>query len=257
MINWSSIRQGSPIGRMLRMPLAVVPKRAVFPILAGPNRGFSWCVGAADHGCWLGSYELEKQRAIWRARQEGATVLDVGANVGFYTLLLARAVGATGHVIAIEPDRRNAAWLRWHMRVNHIQNVQILLGAVAALSGTAMFSPGRTNTTGRLVSSGAGKPVKAYQLDEIVFGCKLPIPSIVKMDIEGGESAALSGASRLLSEERTTWFVALHSREQADACLASFRRHDYRLFLPDGAELPVDHEGEVSEIVALPGKTSR
>jgi FkbM family methyltransferase len=242
---------------MLRLPLAAVPKRAVLPILAGPNRGFNWCVGAADHGCWLGSYELEKQRAIWRARREGAIVLDVGANVGFYTLLLARTVGVTGHVIAIEPDRTNVAWLRWHLRANNIQNAQILIGAVASLTGTAMFSPGPTHTTGRVVSSGAGKPVRAYQLDEIVFRDKLPIPTIVKMDIEGGESAALSGASRLLAEELTTWFVALHSREQADACIASFRRYGYRLCFLSGAELPVGYEGELSEIVAFPRKTSR
>ena len=240
---------------MLRMPLAAVPKRAVLPILAGPNRGFNWCVGTADHGCWLGSYELEKQRAIWRVRREGATVLDVGANVGFYTLLLARAVGMTGHVIAIEPDRRNAAWLRWHMRANHVQNVKILVGAVASRSGTATFCPGGTHMTGRVVSDGAGELIRAYQLDEIVFSNKLPIPSIVKMDIEGGESAALSGATRLLSAEQTTWFVALHSREQADACMASFRRHEYRLCLPNGMELPVDYDGELSEIVAVPRKT--
>ena len=47
----------------MRAPLAAVPATAVVPVLAGPNRGFGWCVGAADRSCWLGSYDLEKQEA--------------------------------------------------------------------------------------------------------------------------------------------------------------------------------------------------
>src|SRR5262245_37802439 len=122
MVNWSGISRESVMGSILRRPLSVVPPTAVVPILAGPNRGFRWRVGAGDHGCWLGSYEFEKQRAIWRARVSGATALDIGANVGFYTLLLSRAVGPTGSVIAVEPDRRNVAHLRLHLRINEVRN---------------------------------------------------------------------------------------------------------------------------------------
>src|SRR5204862_8148905 len=100
-VNWSSIQQRSLLGRLLRAPLAAIPRSAVVPILTGPNRRFRWSVGAGDHGCWLGSYEIEKQLAIWRACRPGATVFDVGANVGFYTLLMARAVGRAGQVVAI------------------------------------------------------------------------------------------------------------------------------------------------------------
>ena len=82
----------------------------------------------------------------------------------------------------------------------------------------------------------------------------MQIPAIVKMDIEGGESAALFGASRLLSARQTTWFVALHSRQQAEACVAMFRRDGYRLCFPDGAEIPMTYEGELSEIIAVPGR---
>lgn len=252
MVNWSSIPHGSKLGRLLRAPLASIPRSCVVPILSGPNRRFRWCVGAADHGCWLGSYELEKQLAIWRIRPLGATALDIGANVGFYTLLMARAVGVAGQVVAIEPDRRNAAWLRWHVRLNHVPNVQIVVGAVTACSGTATFSPGATHTTGRVVAKGAGKAIRSYRLDDLVFAGDMPIPAIVKMDIEGGESAALAGANDLLAARQTTWFLALHSPQQAESCAATFRRHNYRLSLLDGTEVSADDERELSEIVAIP-----
>jgi FkbM family methyltransferase len=250
-VNWSSISHRSVLGQLLRAPLATIPKNAVVPILAGPNRGFLWRIGAADHGCWLGSYELEKQRSLWRARQTGATVLDIGANVGFYTLLLSRAVGRTGQVIAIEPDRRNVAWLRWHLRLNRISNVHIVVGAVSDRRGTVTFAPGATRTTGRVASSGAGRPVSAYRLDDLVSGV-MQVPAIVKMDIEGGEADALAAAADLLAAHRTTWFVALHSREQAEACTAAFRRHNYRLSFLDGANVPRGQEASLSEVVAIP-----
>ena len=252
MIDWSSISSSSALGRLIRAPLAAVPQKAVVRVLAGPNRGFRWCVGTGNHGCWLGSYELDKQQAIWRMREAGATVLDVGANVGYYSLLLSRAVGPAGRVIAIEPDTRNAAWLRWHMRANRIDNVRTILGAVGAYTGTAAFAAGASNTTGRVVDAGAGKPIRSYRLDDIVFGGDIRIPAIVKMDVEGGEAGALAGAAELLAARRTTWFVALHSRELAETCTAVFLRHDYRLCSLDGIELPAAEHAGLSEVVAIP-----
>ncbi len=224
----------------------------VVPILAGPNRGFVWCVGSANHGCWLGSYELQKQQAIRRLRLEGATAIDLGANVGYYTLLLSRVVGRTGHVIAVEPDARNADRIRFHARINRLSNVRVLEGVAAAHSGTATFSAGPTPTTGRVVDDGVGEAVRAYTLDDIVFTGDAQIPAIVKMDIEGSEFAALSGAGLLLAARRTTWFVALHSDEQSQRCVALFRQHGYRIHFPDGGEIqPGDHR-RLDEIVAVP-----
>jgi len=251
-VNWSSISHRSALGQLLRAPLAAIPKTAVVPILGGPNRGLLWRVGAADHGCWLGSYEQDKQRALWRARQPGSTVLDIGANVGFYTLLLSRAVGATGQVIAIEPDRRNAALLRWHTRINQLPNVHVIVGAVADRQGTVTFAPGPTPTTGRVVENGDGRPVNAYRLDDLVFRGGMQLPALVKMDIEGGEADALAGAAELLTARRTTWFVAMHSRDQAEACTAAFHRHGYRLTFLNGADVPTGQETSLSEVVAIP-----
>jgi hypothetical protein len=63
-INFSRIPDESFIGRLIGAPLRLIPQRMVVPTFQGPLRGKKWIVGSSNHGCWMGSYELEKQRAF-------------------------------------------------------------------------------------------------------------------------------------------------------------------------------------------------
>src|SRR5437899_3136746 len=85
-------------GRLLRLPLALVPRSATVCVLGGSLRGARWVVGSASHGCWLGWYEADKQRAFASLVKRGDVVFDIGAHVGFYTLLASRLCGPSGHV---------------------------------------------------------------------------------------------------------------------------------------------------------------
>ena len=89
----SEISNRSVAGRLLRLPLALIPPALAMPVLQGPLRGYRWIVGSSNHGCWLGSYEYAKQRLFAQMVRSGDVVFDVGANVGFYTLLAACRVG--------------------------------------------------------------------------------------------------------------------------------------------------------------------
>ena len=71
------------LGKLVRLPLRLVPRTAVVPVLSGPLRGARWIVGAATHGSWLGTYEAAKQLLIERALKPGSVFYDVGANAGF------------------------------------------------------------------------------------------------------------------------------------------------------------------------------
>ena len=95
-----------PWAKVIRLPLRCLPPRLVVPILTGRLRGRKWIVGSGVHSCWIGSYELEKQLAFARVTPFGGTVLDLGANVGFYTVLAAELVGPSGRVHAFEPVPR-------------------------------------------------------------------------------------------------------------------------------------------------------
>jgi len=81
----------------------VIPRSVRVPILQGPLRGKCWIVGSATHGCWLGSYEAVKQSAFAASVKAGGVTYDVGANVGFYTLLASALAGPRGHVFASSP----------------------------------------------------------------------------------------------------------------------------------------------------------
>src|SRR5256885_1092969 len=81
------------LGKLARAPLHLIPSKAVLPILQGPGRGLRWIVGSYNHGCWLGSYEYEKQVVLQRLVQKGNVVYDIGAHVGFFTLIFSRLVG--------------------------------------------------------------------------------------------------------------------------------------------------------------------
>ncbi|MBN8636124.1 MAG: hypothetical protein J0M07_12425 [Anaerolineae bacterium] len=99
-MNFSGISRQSLIGQLLRLPLALMPKSARVPILQGALRGRWWIAGSSNHGCWLGSYEFDKQQRLSAHVQPGMVVYDIGAHVGFYTLLAAQLVGPGGHVFS-------------------------------------------------------------------------------------------------------------------------------------------------------------
>ena len=99
-MNFSGISKANRLGQVLRWPLRLLPAWARIPIMQGPLRGCWWIVGSGNHGYWLGSYEQTKARRFVQAIHQGAVVYDVGANVGYYTLLAAVAVGRNAHVIA-------------------------------------------------------------------------------------------------------------------------------------------------------------
>ena len=103
MIDFSGVSNQSWPGRFFRSFLRWIPDDRVMKVMQGPLRGMRWIAGASTHGCWLGSYELEKQRLIAERVSPGSVFFDVGANVGFYTLLGSSEVGAAGRVISFEP----------------------------------------------------------------------------------------------------------------------------------------------------------
>ncbi len=88
---------------VIRAPLSLVPRGAVVPVLTGPMKGARWVVGAGTNGCWLGTYEPRTRHWLQAVLGRGRVFFDIGANVGFFTLLASRIVGEEGAVVAFEP----------------------------------------------------------------------------------------------------------------------------------------------------------
>jgi len=212
-------------GRILRLPLRLVPRSAIVPVLTGINRGRRWIAGSAStNGSWIGTYESDHMASIKELVKPGMIVYDIGANVGFYTLAFSRLVGDAGRVFAFEPDARNAYMLRRHLELNRIGNVTFIQAAVSNVQGMVGFDSARE--MGRISTSGTYQ-VPAISLDDFI-SLGNPIPAFVKMDVEGAECDALEGASTLLSRGVTAWMLATHGDDLRAQCRSTLARHGYR-----------------------------
>jgi FkbM family methyltransferase len=207
------------IGRIIRLPLRLVPRNAVIRIRSGELRGWRWIAGSSTHGCWLGTYEQHVQALFRKALQPGSVVMDVGANVGFFTLLASKLVGNTGHVYAFEPFPRNLYFLERHIRMNALSNVTVQSFAVTSHTGTAHFERGANASQGRL-SAGGNVPIRTVSLDDLLSDTSVRSPTFIKMDIEGAESDALRGAATLLGSTGLTIVLSTHGHEQQEQCWA-------------------------------------
>ena len=215
--------------------------------MQGALKGKKWIVGSSTHGCWLGSYEFDKQALFEATVRPGTVVFDLGGHVGYYTLMASELVGPSGRVVTFEPVPRNLAYLREHLRMNRVENVTVIEAAVSDVEGTVPFDSGPSSTMGRLTSDGELQ-VRTVALDLLISRGELPAPDCLKIDIEGAEFLALLGARVTLAREHPTIFLATHGDEVHRRCCDLLRELDYELRPIDGMEL---HRS--SEVLAVYG----
>lgn len=245
-MNFSSISRHSLAGKLLRLPLNLIPSNFSVPILQGKLKGKRWVADASTHGCWLGSYEFEKQQLFSDTVITGNTVFDIGAHVGFYTLLASVLVGEVGRVMAFEPLPRNLHYLHRHIKLNHIANVQIIPAAVADAPGIAMFEEVLSSSEGHFSATG-NLEVKVIALDEQIKTGQLPIPNVIKMDVEGAEFAVLRGAQQMLLQYQPIIFLATHGADIHKQCCDLLQSLNYSLKSINGCPIET-----TDEILALP-----
>jgi FkbM family methyltransferase len=209
MINFEGVSDRRFIGRLLRFPLRWIPSGTVLPVLQGRMRGKKWIVGSGNHGYWLGSYEYEKQTLFCSLISKGAVVYDVGAHVGFYTLLSSVLVGPKGKVFAYEPLPRNVRYLNEHIRLNKCRNITVYEVAVSDKSGHEFFEYKTSNFQGMLCENGHFQ-VRTVCLDRLVLDGIIPPPGYVKIDVEGAENKVLQGAAATLSRYHPVIFLSTH-----------------------------------------------
>lgn len=142
---------------------------------------------------------------------------DIGANVGFYTLLSSARAGSSGRVISFEPLPSNVEFLRKHIALNGCANVDVRPVAISDRDGEATFQDTESNATGRL-AAGGGRRVRTETIDGLLARGEIPPPSIVKIDIEGAEGMALRGARQCLIDHHPMIFLATHGPEVHKEC---------------------------------------
>lgn len=197
------------------------------PIRSGPLRGCRWSVFTGSRFV-LGRYHEDETAEIQRLVRPGDVVYDIGAHVGYYTLVAARAAGPAGHVHAFEPLPLNQRTLQGHLRMNRIDNVSLLTCAVSDAPGVLRFDPAGGTGRGRLSTRGTLE-VPVVRIDDLVEQGLLRPPALIKMDIEGAEAAALRGALRTLREHAPVVFVATHGDAVRRECEQLLHSLGYRV----------------------------
>ncbi|PTL58978.1 methyltransferase [Paraconexibacter algicola] len=205
------------------VPLALVQRlvdRGPVEVAAGAARGVLLDPRAFPlthvqaHGAVRGTLEPEVQEALRRTVAPGDVVYDIGANVGFFTLLAARLTGPGGHVVAFEPSPPAVAGLRANVALNGLA-VTVREAAVAATPGRARLLQVGEHSWSHLEDRGhhpgttAVVEVEVTTVDAEVAAGR-PVPAVVKLDVEGSEVAALQGMARTLAEHRPALVIELH-----------------------------------------------
>lgn len=158
---------------------------------------------------------------LQRLELEGKTVFDIGGWEGVFTLFFARRVGEKGAVITFEPNPDNYQRILENVRLNHFSNVQLRPFAIAEEPGETSLVLERHLTGTGTLDAGARARVeqkrdaRVYQvqvdsLDHQIQAYKLPLPDLVKIDVEGMELAVLKGMADLISRSKPQLFIEVH-----------------------------------------------
>jgi FkbM family methyltransferase len=168
------------------------------------------------------------QDAIVRRLKPGATFWDIGAHIGFYSLLASRLVGSTGTVVAFEPEPNNAARLRRSIALNESVNIVVKQIAIAGQIGSTDLFPqnGESAESTIVAEYGQGVPVKVEctTLDSLIGE---RAPDLVKIDVEHAELELLHTGRRFVEAHRPDLIVEFLSDEELDQGNALLPDYDF------------------------------
>ena len=187
-----------------------------------------------------GRYEDREIAELCRHIVPSGTVFDVGANIGLSALEFARTVGAAGQVIAFEPHPKTAERLRINLERNDASNVRIIQAAVGSEPGTITFNESSDPT----LSSATIVPRNMVRSFEVALTtvdiawteAGKPLVSVLKIDVEGGELAALQGASELLARDYPAILLEAWGADQLGPIHNLLLEAGYEQHQPDGFE---------------------
>lgn len=206
----------------LRIPFWALPLRAMFRLfkrLLPDNSvlkqvtvdGIRYLVWAnEDIGkklILLRSFEKNETEAFRRMVKNGDICVDVGGNVGYYSLNLARFSGPTGKVYVFEPIRRNALVISLALELNDFENVEVLQSAVSNTAGTVSLSIPSVDGAYAYINNGSEKlngdreqVARCVTLDDFLSDHGEGRVDVMKIDVEGAEGLVLAGGCKLLED---------------------------------------------------------
>ena len=237
----------------------ILLRRIIMPLLPRANAEFDLPVppGAVRVGLryretlglsslLYGTFELAELNFVSQYLRPGDKAMDIGANVGIFSVVMGATVGAHGDVFAFEPVASNVLRLEKNLRKNGLGNVKVFPLALGAADGqmrlhmaTDPAYPSLQTVQGGF-DSGAEVLVQVRSLDGIWEELGCPDISLVKIDVEGSEADVLRGASRFLTTCCPTLLVEANSVKELDSLREQLCGLGYRHVRPEGFA-PMNH----------------
>lgn len=168
---------------------------------------------------FTGTYENEELELVRSLLKPEDVFVDLGANIGLYSMIASRAVGPKGHVYSFEPFPLNTERLKQHLATNQCSNATVIQKAVADKSGSLTLKYDHSSQNTGMPSAyntyGTEVQVKVVALDEEAKDQKWNRVDFIKMDIEGGEYLALLGMRQILETWVPKILLELHPQAVA------------------------------------------
>ena len=155
-----------------------------------------------------GRYEPESTKLFEQLAKPGTSVIDIGAHVGYYSLLAARRIGSEGKVFAFEPEPMNYELLTKNAALNGYANIKGVNKAVSDQVGAntlylSKLDNGRHTLFQQDTTQSEGTTVETTTIDAFLESEGWPDIGLIKIDVEGAELSVLNGMSRLLAKNRS------------------------------------------------------
>lgn len=165
----------------------------------------------------LGTYQSHVASALREHARTGMVVYDLGAHIGYFSMVMSRCVGPSGRVFAFEPDPTNMRALVRNLEARHARNVTVVSKAVSDRTGTVRFAAFEFSSVSHIANPRTPADavlldVPSIALDDFVYGHGNPPPTLIKIDVEGAEGRVLEGAVKLLREARPVIVVEVSAR---------------------------------------------
>jgi len=163
----------------------------------------------------LEKYEPYETQLILRQAKTGDVVIDVGANIGYYTVLLADKVGKNGKIYAFEPDKTNFEILKKNIAENNLENVVAINAAVGSKNGKSFLYKSKENfgdhklknppisTKSKSPSLEEREVIQVIRLDSFI---KEKV-DLIKIDTQGWEPEVIEGAKKIISKNKPVMFL--------------------------------------------------
>jgi len=170
----------------------------------------------------VGIYEPGCVRVLREHVSEGSVCVDIGANLGYLSILMSQLAGAEGQIIAFEPMPDTLELLRENVAINGLRNIMIVAAAASDVTGSAdLLSEADENVAKtasmvgyRLEGPGRVTNVRSLRLDDYFSG-SARLPNVVKIDVEGAETMVLRGARETIARSRPLLLVEVHAWESS------------------------------------------